>query len=60
MISALDIKEILEQYTDEELKNMKVHIENTSFDDVSLDFRDSFKCDNIAISNDNKTLILEF
>ena len=60
MISALDIKEVLEQYTDEELKNMKVHIENTSFDDVPLDFRDSFKCDNIAISNDNKTLILEF
>lgn len=60
MINALDVKEILEQYTEEELKNMKVHIENISFDDVLLDFRDSFKCDNIVISNDNKTLILEF
>lgn len=60
MINALDIKEILQQYSDEELKNMKAHIENTSFDDIVLEFRDSFKCDNIAISNDNKTLILEF
>lgn len=60
MINALDIKEMLEQYNDEELKNMNVHIENTSFNDVTLDFRDSFKCDNIAVSNDNKTLILEF
>lgn len=60
MINALEVKEMLEQYSDEELKNMKVHIENTSFNDVILDFRDSFKCDNIAISNDKKTLILEF
>ena len=51
---------MLEQYSDEELNNMRVRIENISFDDTVLEFRDSFKCDNIAISNDNKTLILEF
>lgn len=60
MINALELKEMLEQYSDEELNNMRVRIENISFDDTVLEFRDSFKCDNIAISNDNKTLILEF
>lgn len=60
MINALDIKEMLERYTDDQLKNMKVYIENTSFDDVLLDIRDSFKCDNIAVNNDKKTFILEF
>lgn len=60
MINALDIKEFLEQYNDDELKSMKVHIENISFDDIILERGDSFKCDNIAISKDDKTLILEF
>ena len=60
MINALDIKEFLEQYNDDELKDMKVHIENISFDEITLEYRDSFECDNIATSKEDKILILEF
>ena len=60
MLNALEIKEFLNQYTDEELKNMNAHIENITFDDIILELRDSFKLKNVAVDNYKKTLILEF
>jgi len=60
MLNALEIKEFLNKYTDEELKNMDVHIENTSFNNIILELRDSFKLENVAVDNYKKTLILEF
>lgn len=60
MLNALEIKEFLNKYTDEELKNMDVHIENTTFNNIILELRDSFELENVAVDNYKKTLILEF
>lgn len=59
-MNALDLKEFLEQFSIEELKDMMVRVENMSFRGIILDLRDSFLCDNIAVDNNTKTLIIEF
>ena len=54
MLNALEIKEFLNKYTDEELKNMNAHIENITFDDIILELRDSFTLKNVAVDNYKK------
>ena len=60
MINALVIKELLEEYSDEELKRMKVRIQILSFDDVNLEMGDSFRCDDVNIKDKGKELVIEF
>lgn len=59
-MNALDLKEFLEQFSIDELKDMMIHVENLSYNDIMLNFRDSFLCDNIAVDDNTKTLIIEF
>lgn len=60
MINALVIKELLEEYSDEELKRMKVRIQNLSFDYVNLEIGDNFRCDDVNIKDEGKELVIEF
>lgn len=58
-VYASDLLEILNQYTPEELKKIKIFINNETFDEVNLERHDSFKVQDIEVDEDLNVLYLE-
>lgn len=58
-IHASDLLEILNQYTEDELKHMRIFVNNETFDDITLDKHDSFKVENIEVDDKLKIVYLE-
>lgn len=58
-IHASDLLEILNQYTEEELKHIRLFVNNETFDDITLEKHDSFKVKDIEMDDKLKIIYLE-
>jgi hypothetical protein len=58
-VYASDLMEILSQYTTEELKKIKIFINNETYDDITLEKHDAFKVQDIEVNEEINTLYLE-